>query len=187
MPWTVVKNSQVQIMFQVLAERFKSTENTVEAVDRSTSPQTDLSDRLFEKFQRYKSGLGLAGANVLIISKTPDALEALAAGQGATIVWAPDLRNTNVRLSIDEARPHFVLLQMDQSADIVKQTETYNAFRKTHPNVVIILCSEKFMWDETGPSRPAFCDAVVALPTTPEKLHATAHAAQKNRARNLHR
>ncbi len=174
-------------MFQVLAGRFKSMENTVKASDGSTSPQTDISDRLFEKFQRYKSGFGLAGANVLIVSKSPEALEALAAGQGANIVWAPDLGKTNARLSIDAAHPHFVLFEMEKSADIVKQTETYKAFRKTHPNVVIILCSEKFMWDETGPSRPAFCDAVVALPTTPEKLHAAAHAAQKNRARNLHR
>lgn len=174
-------------MFQVLAERFKSMENTVESLDRSTSPQTDLSDRLFDKFQRYKSGFGLAGSNVLIISKSPEALEALAAGQGANIVWAPDLKNTNARLSIDAARPHFVLLEMEKSADVVRLTTTYNEFRRMHPNVVIVLCSEKFMWDETGPSRPAFCDAVVALPTTPEKLHAAAHAAQKNRARNLHR
>lgn len=172
-------------MFLALAERLKPADQTSVEADQSVTLQTELSDRLFDKFQRYKSGVGLAGANVLIISQTPDALEALAAGQGANMVWAPDVTKANARLSVDAVRPHFVLLEMENSTDVVRLTATYNDFRKMHPNVVIILCSEKFMWDETGPSRPAFCDAVVALPTTPEKLHAAAYAAQKIRARNL--
>lgn len=174
-------------MFEVLSHRFKPQSRAPEKRDHSAARGGDLCDRLFDKLQRYQSGSGLAGASVLIMSKTPDTLEALAAGQGAQVVWAPDAGQADYQLSIAASRPDFVLLEMEKTADIVRLTETYNRFRSMNPDIVIILCSEKFLHDETGPARPAFCDALVALPTTPEKLDAAACSAQKNRALILQR
>jgi hypothetical protein len=141
-------------------------------------------DRLFEKLERFRSGVGLAMANVLIVANDPGNLEGLAAGQGANVVWAQDIATADMKLSIAHVRPHFLFLKLEDGVDLVHFTETVNHFRHKYPDIAVVLLSEKFLQDETGKARPRFCEASVALPTTPEKLQEATVAAQKNR-RNL--